>query len=49
MNARVLSVTFNSVDCGGESGSMGGGVESAPFLPGGVTAPPISNTGGGFV
>lgn len=32
----------------GRQGS-GDGVESAPFLPGGGTTSPISNTGGCFV
>lgn len=52
MNARVLSVLFESVGRGGEErGSLDGvdSLESAPLLPGGGTTAPYSNMGGRFV
>lgn len=53
MNARVLSVLFQSVLTveGGSKGLFDGVDlrESAPFLPGGGTTAPYSNTGGRFV
>lgn len=52
MNARVLSVLFQSVLTVEGSKGLFDGVDlrgSAPFLPGGGTTAPYSNTGGRFV